>query len=304
MNKADQQRYHTLYQRHINALHRQGKAATTIDAYSRAIRRITEYHDQCPDRLTEEHIKTYFDALIKSHSWSTIKIDRNGLQFFYKHIIHKEWVWIDIVKPPQKKTLPDILTVKDVERVINGARELRYHTFIHTAYSMGLRLGETLNLTVGDIDSQRMKVHIRQGKGKKDRFVTLPKTSLLVLRQYWATHRNPNRLFPAGKTTAARHTAQTIMDRGGLQKSFKVIVKQCGIHKPVTIHSLRHCYGAHLVEAGLNLRAIQHEMGHECPKTTALYTQLTEVTQQNTHTLINRLVNRLHLKFDGEMSHD
>ena len=91
------------------------------------------------------------------------------------------------------------------------------------------------------------------------------------------------------------------MDRGGLQKSFKVIAKSGGIHKHVTHHSLRHCYGAHLVEAGLNLRAIQQEMGHECPKTTALYTQLTEVTHQNTAEVINRLIDRLKLKFDGEV---
>ncbi len=91
------------------------------------------------------------------------------------------------------------------------------------------------------------------------------------------------------------------MDRGGLQKSVKVIVSDCGIKKCITVHSLRHSYGAHLVEAGVNLRAIQHEMGHECPKTTALYTQLTEVTQQNTDKLINTLVNRLNLSLDGEV---
>jgi site-specific recombinase XerD len=139
------------------------------------------------------------------------------------------------------------------------------------------------------------------GKGKKDRFVTLPDASLKALRAYWVTHRNPQLLFPNGKTAEIRHNATAPMDRGGLQKSFKVIVKSCGIHKQVTPHSLRHCYGAHLVETGLNLRAIQQEMGHECPKTTALYTQLTEVAHQNTSQLINRLMNRLKLKLDGEV---
>ena len=301
MNKAQQKKFDSLYQQHVNALRRQGKAATTIDAYSRAVRRITEYYDMCPNRFNLDHLKEYFDALVKSHSWSTVKVDRNGLQFFYKHIIKKEWVWVDIVKPPQTKVLPDILTVKEVERVVNRTRELRYQTFIFTAYSMGLRLGEALNLRVGDIDKERMKVHVRLGKGKKDRFVTLPKASLVALRRYWVTHRNPDLLFPAGKTPAVRQSAKTPMDRGGLQKSFKVIVKDCGIRKPVTIHSLRHCYGAHLVETDVNLRAIQHEMGHECPKTTALYTQLTDITHQNTSLLINRLINRLHLRLDGEV---
>jgi site-specific recombinase XerD len=301
MNKAQQKKFESLYQQHVNALRRQGKAATTIDVYSRAVRRITEFYDICPDRLTLDQLKDYFTALVKSHSWSTVKVDRNGLQFFYKHVLDKEWTWVDIVKPPRKKVLPDILTLREVERVINGTRELRYQAFIFTAYSMGLRLGETLNLRVGDIDKERMKVHVRLGKGKKDRLVTLPKASLVALRGYWVTHRNPDLLFPAGKTPAVRQSARIAMDRGGLQKSFKVIVKSCGIRKPVTIHSLRHSYGAHLVEAGVNLRAIQHEMGHECPKTTALYTQLTEVTQHNTDKLINKLVDRMNLSLDGEV---
>ncbi len=164
MNKAQQKKFDSLYQQHVNALHRQGKAATTIDVYSRAVRRITEYYDMCPDRLTLEQLKEYFSALVKSHSWSTVKVDRNGLQFFYKYTIHKEWVWVDIVKLPQKKVLPDILTVKEVERIINGTRELRYQAFIFTAYSMGLRLGEALNLQVGDIDKERMNA---PGEGQK-----------------------------------------------------------------------------------------------------------------------------------------
>lgn len=165
---------------------------------------------------------------------------------------------------------------------------------------MGLRLGEALNLRVGDIDNARMKVHIRMGKGKKDRFVTLPNATLLALRRYWASHRNPNLIFPSGKTRQERFTASKVMDRGGLQKSFKVIVADCGIHKCITPHSLRHCYGAHLVEAGVNLRAIQQEMGHECPKTTARYTQLTDVTVQQADQLINALMNQLTVHWDAE----
>jgi integrase/recombinase XerD len=301
MNKAQQVRFNSLYEQHVNALHHQGKAERTIDSYARAIRRITEFFDQCPDRLSEDQLKTYFTALVKSHSWSTVKIDRNGLQFFYQQVLNKKWVWVDIVKPPQKKVLPDILSVHEVEKVINGARELRYQTFILVAYSMGLRLGEVLNLKVGDIDSDRMKIHIRLAKGQKDRFVTLPAVTLDVLRRYWMTHRNPSFIFPGSRCATAQKTARVAMDRGGLQKSLKVIVKSCGIHKSITTHSLRHCYGAHLVEEGLNLRAIQQEMGHECPKTTALYTQLTDVANENTSETINQLVNRLDLKLNGEV---
>ncbi len=301
MKKAQQKKFDSLYQKHLNALRRQGKAERTIDSYARAVRRISAFFDICPDQLNEDHLKTYFDSLVKSHSWSTVKIDRNGLQFFYQHVLNKKWIWVDIVKPPKKKVLPDILSINEVERMINSARELRYQTFILTIYSMGLRLGEALKLKVGDIDSERMKVHVRLGKGQKDRLVVLPAVTLVALRNYWSTHKNPRFIFPAGRTAEMRRTATAVMDRGGVQKSVKAILKTCRIHKSISTHSFRHCYGAHLVEAGLNLRAIQHEMGHECPKTTALYTQLTQVTHNNTDDVINKLVGRLQLAMDGEV---
>lgn len=297
MNAAQQKKFDSLYRKHLSALRRQGKAERTIDSYARAVRRVAEFWDTCPDTLTQDQLEAYFSSLVETHSWSTVKVDRNGLQFFYQHVLKQDWQWVDIVKPPKKKVLPDILTLKEIERLINGTRELRYQTFILVAFSMGLRLGEALNLQVGDIDGDRMKVHIRQGKGAKDRFVTLPEASLLAMRRYWASHRNPTLIFPRGRSVAERVDATEPMDRGGLQKSFKVILKDCGIRKAVTIHTLRHCYGAHLVEAGVNLRAIQHEMGHECPKTTALYTQLTDVTQTDTDKRINRLVSRMRIRW-------
>jgi integrase/recombinase XerD len=301
MNKAQRKRYQSLYQQHLNALQRQGKSKTTIDVYSRAVRRITEYFDRCPDRLTMDDLKDHFSNLVQTHSWSTVKVDRCGLQFFYKHVLNKKWQWIDIVKPPQVKSLPDILTPDEISLIINSTREIRYQTYILTVYSMGLRLGEALNLKIGDIDADRVRVHVRLGKGRKDRFVTLPEVTLAALRTYWATHRHRSLLFPAGKTPDERRIATTSMNRGGLQKAIRAIVQSCHIHKRVTIHSLRHCYGAHLVEEGLHLRAIQRELGHESPKTTAIYTQLTETAQQNTTAIINTMVNRLSITLDGEV---
>ena len=293
MKPSEQARFDSLYQQHLNVLRLQGKANVTIDAYSRAVRRVATFFDCSPDRLNQHHLRDYFSSLVHSHSWSTVKLDRNGLQFFYRHILNKPWQWVEIVKPPKVKTLPDILSVGEVAKVISQTREARYQTYLLCVYSMGLRLSEALNLTIADIDAARGKVHVRCGKGRKDRFVFLPDRTLLLLRKYWASHRNPVFLFPRGKTNELRGLADAPMDRGGLQKSVKVIVKSCGIHKRVTIHTFRHCYGAHLVESGVNLRAIQHQMGHECPKTTALYTQLTETTQNNTEAQINGLIDGL-----------
>lgn len=141
----------------------QGKRPATIDAYSRALRRITHQLDKSPDTLTTDDLKRYFTQRIKTHSWSTVKVDCNDLQFVFKHILQRDWEWLNIVKPPHVKTLPDILTPTEVSLLINATHNCVTKCFL-TLYSFGLRLGEGLNLTVGDIDSHRMLVHIRQGK--------------------------------------------------------------------------------------------------------------------------------------------
>ena len=176
----------------------QGKAQKTIDPYARAVRRISAYFDCCPDQLTMGQREHYFSDLVASHSWSTVKVDRNGLMFFWKHVIKQDWQWVNIVKAPKVRSLPDILTVAEVERLIGTTRNLRYRVFLLTTYSMGLRLSETLALQAGDIDGERKLVHIRRGKGHKDRFVPLPDLTYQALRALWRKHRNPCWLFPNG----------------------------------------------------------------------------------------------------------
>jgi len=232
MNKAETNRFKKLYQRHLRLLKLQGKSEKTVDAYSRAVRRISEYFDCCPDQLTLEQREQYFSSLVESHSWSTVKVDRNGLQFFWKHVLKRDWQWINIVKAPKVLSLPDILTVAEVEQLIGATRKLRYRVFLLATYSMGLRLSETLTLQVGDIDGQRKQIHIRRGKGHKDRFVPLPDLTYKALRALWCKHRNPRWLFPSavGSLERIRRTI-THMDRGGAQTAMKAVVTQCGIKK-------------------------------------------------------------------------
>ena len=196
MKPDDLKRYNTLYEQHLTNLKLQGKRPATIDAYSRAVRRITAHFDRAPDTLTTSDLKQFFASLIQTHSWSTIKLDRNGLQVFYRYTLDKQWEWLNIVKPPQVKRLPDILTPQQVSSLITHTRQARYQVFFLTLYSMGLRLSEGLNLTVHDIDSQTMRVHIREGKGGKDRMVPLPQRTLKALRTHWLTHKHPCYLFP------------------------------------------------------------------------------------------------------------
>lgn len=232
MNPSEQTRFDELYQRHLRLLKLQGKSSKTIDVYARAVRRLTNHFDCCPDTLTPNQLEVYFGELVESHSWSTVKVDRNGLQFFWKHVLKLDWQWVNIIKPPKIHTLPDILTLTEIEQLIGATRKLRYRVFLLATYSMGLRLGETLALQVGDIDAERKLVHIRRGKGHKDRLVPLPDLTYQALRTLWRKHRHPYLLFPnaTGSLETIRQ-ASTHMDRGGAQVAMKTVVKECGIKK-------------------------------------------------------------------------
>jgi len=293
MNTADQQRTEFLYQQHLTALSLQGKRPATIDGYSRALRRIIHYFDRCPDTLELQDLQTYFAALILSHSWSTVKIDRNALQFFYKHVLKRHWQWLNIVKPPLVKTLPDILTQDEVARLISTTRQLRYQVCFLTLYTLGLRLGEGLALTIHDIDAPLSRVHIRLAKGGKDRYVPLPARTLKVLRHYWQSHRHPLYLFP-GKPDST-------MDRGGVQKALKKTVSDCRISKKISPHNLRHSYATHLLEMGVDLLSIQQLLGHQSPTTTARYARLTQQRATNTQGVINQLADWLELDWESHL---
>ena len=300
MDATEQQRFEKLYQKHLTTLKLQGKRKSTIDLYSRPLRRLAIFFNRSPDRLSPDDLRTYFAALVESHSWSTVKTDRNGLQFFWKHVLGKHWDFVEIIKPPAVKRLPVILTASEIEKLLNKARKLRYYTVLLTLYSMGLRLGEGLNLTINDIDAGLMRVHLRNCKGGKDRYVELPLRTLNALRRYWVTHQNPRFLFPEGQTAKQRHQATQPMSRSSTQKAMKQLVAQSRINKHVSPHSLRHSFATHLLEQGLSLRAIQEHLGHMSPKTTAIYTQLTETAQLNTKKVINHLIDDLNLKGDDQ----
>jgi len=243
MKPSEVKRFATLYERHLQLLKLQGKSKSTIDAYSRAVRRIKNHYDCCPDKLTKEQLENYFGDLVESHSWSTVKIDRLGLMFFWKHVLELDWQWLNIVKPPKVKSIPDILIPTEIEQLICATKKMRYRVFLLATYSMGLRLTEALSLEVGDIDSDRKLVHIRRGKGHKDRMVPLPDRTLHALRVLWSKHRHPRFLFPNARGSMETiQQATTHMNIGGTQNAMKTVVKECNIKKkslftPFVMHS-------------------------------------------------------------------
>lgn len=231
MTPKDKQRFNRQYNKHLQALKLQGKSDSTIDVYSRAVRRLVERYNKCPDKVTKKQIATHFSALLDTHSWSTVKVDRNGLQFFWKHVLRKKWQWIDIVKPPQVKSKPPVLSVSEVSLLLTHAKQLRYRVFILVTYSLGLRLSEALNLQLQDIDSDHLRVHVRRGKGYKDRFVPLPEYTLRVMRQFWSRHRNPVWLFPRATHLDRLHSVNQPMSYSSTQVAVRQIVHDSGIKK-------------------------------------------------------------------------
>lgn len=220
------------YQTHLKRLKLNGMQPKTIEAYSLAVRRAGEYFGYQIDALTEQQLTEYFSELLESHSWSTVKHDLYGLKFYYQHVLHKPWVAPDLIKPPRVQQLPDIVTVAQAQQIFAATRVLSYRVFFYTLYSLGLRLGEGLRLQAGDIDATRQRVHIRDAKGNKDRFVPLPTATLSTLRNFWQVHRNPVLIFPnrlGGLKNA--HLATTPLDRGGVQTTLRKVTAECGFKK-------------------------------------------------------------------------
>jgi len=279
MNATEQARFDERYAALLRALKLQGMAPKTQEGYARAVRRAAGFFDRCPDDLTAEELKTYFADLLDTHSWSAVNIDRCGLQFFYRHVLDRPWTWERIVKPPRPQRLPDVLTREAVHGLLGSVRKLRYRVFFILLYSTGLRLGEGLALEVGDIDRARMRLHVRGGKGDKDRYVPITEPLLLLLRRWWKTHGHPRLIFPSavGGPERVRATTET-MDRGGVQLALKAAVRERGIRLRITVHSLRHCFSTHMLELGVDLRELQTILGHAHPETTARYAHLTDVT--------------------------
>lgn len=220
------------YQTHLKHLKLKGLQPKTIEAYARAIRRLGGYFSHQIDDLSEAQLTDYFSDLIETHSWSAVKLDLYGLKFYTTHVLHKPWVMPHLIKPPKTQRLPDIVTVDEAQQLFAATRTLSYRVFYFTLYSLGLRLGEGLALKIGDIDSTRQRVHIRDAKGNRDRFVPLPDATLSALRQFWQIHRHPELLFPNrhGGLKAA-HRARSPLDRGGVQTTLRQVALDCGLKK-------------------------------------------------------------------------
>jgi integrase/recombinase XerD len=219
----------------------------------------------------------------------------SGIRFFFVYVLKRNWHLFNLLRAQTEKRLPAVLSREEVRQLLTQVHTPHNHAFLTTVYSCGLRLQEALHLEVSDIDSQRMMIHVHRGKGAKDRFVPLPQATLKLLRTHWREHRHPRLLFPAlGRDSQSAHAAQTPMAKSSVQGAFRKAKWAAGIRKrQVSIHTLRHSYATHLLEAGVNLRVIQNYMGHASLETTLVYLHLTQKGQEDAYHLINGVMEGL-----------
>ena len=279
-----------LRQKMIEDMQLHGFAVRTQEAYLSAVRQLAKHCRKSPDQINEEELRQYFLFLKneKHAARATCTLALCGIKFFYERTLGRAWKTFEFLRPPKEKKLPVVLSVAEVGQVLGCVHRSRYRVCLTTIYACGLRLLEGVHLRVKDIDGERKLIHIRGGKGGKDRYVPLPSACLKMLRQHWLTHRNPLWLFPS-----PLEDANQPMNESGVQRAFSAAAKQSGIHKKATVHTLRHSYATHLLEAGVNLRIIQSYLGHASPSTTAIYTHLTSITETQTRHTIDEMVTSL-----------
>lgn len=259
-------------------------APKTQDAYVDAVAGLARYYNQSPDLLGKEEIQRYLLHLMDERhlAWSTCNVAVAAMRFFYTQTLGLDSFTLGIPPMKSQKKLPEILSEEEVERLFKCAAGLKDKVVLMTTYAAGLRVSEVVNLQLGDIDSKRMLLRVRQSKGNKDRYTVLSDRLLVELRLYWRQYRPVFWLF-YGKQSGGQlsvGTAQTMYYRAK---------ERAGISKKGGIHTLRHCFATHLLEAGVDLRTIQSMMGHTSIVTTMGYLRVTRKKLQATRSPLDLL---------------
>ena len=227
------------------------------------------YFHRSPDELGEPEIRDYLHYLIqeKKASQSGVSQAYSALKFFYETTLKRDWNGLRIPRVQKGKKLPVVLSSQEIQAIFSATGNLKHRAVLMTIYSAGLRVSEVVHLKVSDIDSQRMTIRVQQGKGQKDRYTLLSQRTLEVLRAYWKEYRPSGWLFPGKPETEP-------LSVSSVQRVFEKVLLRARIKKPASVHTLRHSFATHLLEAGTDLYHIQRLLGHTSPKTTAIYLHL------------------------------
>jgi site-specific recombinase XerD len=265
-------------------LHIRGFSVNTIRVYLTAVRRFLEHHPCHAEDITLEHIHQYQLHLIRIRkvAVSTYNVHVAALRFFYNTALKKDWLIRDIPYRKTSRTLPVVLSPREVSRLLESVHHLKHRALLTTMYAAGLRLGEASRLQITDIDSQRMTLRVRQGKGRKDRYVMLSPRLLRLLRQYYKAFRPQDWLFPSG-TTGTPYSRATVC------RTLHKAKRKALITKAITTHTLRHSFATHLLESGANIRVIQKLLGHRSLRTTEVYLHVATTYLEDTPSPLDAL---------------
>lgn len=242
----------------------------TQRGYLRVVKLFSEHFGKPAEELETEDVRSFLLATLdRGLSPSTVKVYRAAIHFFFRTLGRSDMM-VSIGSPKIPRKLPEILSGSEVESLLSSIRSLKYRALVMTTYGAGLRISEACHLEPGDIDSTRMVLHVRHGKGGHERCLMLSTRLLEALRTYWRSERPKGRyLFPGSRPGRA-------LSPSSVRRVIKLALQVAGISKPVTPHILRHSFATHLLEAGTDIRTIQVLLGHRSIQTTQIYTQVSQ----------------------------
>jgi integrase/recombinase XerD len=242
----------------------------TVTCYLTCMVNFVRHYGRSPMEMGEEEIRKYLHYLIheKKASQSIINQAYSAMKFFYETTLGRVWNATRIPRSKIRKKLPLVLSMQEVQSLLDSVENLKHRAILTTIYSGGLRLGEAIKLKPSDIDGERMTILVQQGKGNKDRYTVLGEKTLELLRLYYKAYRPGEWLFPS------KDPAQPLSG-SSVQKVFKKALHRAGIRKKASVHTLRHSFATHLLESGTDMYHIQRLLGHTTAKTTSLYLHIT-----------------------------
>jgi len=275
-------------------------AFSTQSEYLRYVRKLAGHVKRDPASLDESQLRAYLLRLKTEHHYSpsTMRTAVAAMRNFYGKLLGHDWKLFDLVRSPDRKALPAVLTRAEVSRLFATVEEPRFRTIFRLIYACGLRIREATTLEVTDIKHEPSRLHLHHTKGEKERYVPLPECMLSELRAYWRTHRHPRWVFPGlgrgwreGPGGRERlHHAVEPMGVGSIQHCLRLIVPVAKLPKGTCPHTLRHSYATHLLEQGVSIRLIAKFLGHSSIETTAIYTHLTAVNETHARDAVTRLI--------------
>jgi len=275
-------------------------ADTTQSEYLRYVRKLAARIKGDPAQLDEAQVRAHLLRLKTEHHYSpsSMRTAVAAMRNFYGRLLGHDWKLFDLVRSPDRKTLPAVLTRAEVSRLFAAIEEPRFRTVLRLIYACGLRIREATTLEVTDIKREPSRLHLHRTKGQKERYVPLPECMLAELRAYWRTHRHPRWVFPGvGRgwregPGSRQRLAQAVepMGVGSIQHCLRLIVPAARLPQGTCPHTLRHSYATHLLEQGVSIRLIAKFLGHSSIETTAIYTHLTAVNEAHAREAVTRLI--------------